>query len=158
MKDAYETLNRLLVRLFNDILVIEERALITEAFKDISITDMHVIEAIGYESARNMTAIANDLDVTVGTLTIAINNLVKKEYVKRVRSVKDKRVVLISLMTKGQQAYLHHAKFHKHMVEDIMKRLSEQETDVLITALRSVEGYFDDNYIRSKRSFDFQEQ
>ena len=37
--DIFESLNSVLVDLFNDILNIEERALITEEFKDISVTD-----------------------------------------------------------------------------------------------------------------------
>ena len=45
--DIFESLNSVLVDLFNDILNIEERALITEEFKDISVTDMHIIEAVG---------------------------------------------------------------------------------------------------------------
>ena len=45
--DTFATLNSILVKLFNDILNIEEKALITEEFKDISVTDMHIIEAIG---------------------------------------------------------------------------------------------------------------
>ena len=44
--DTFAALNSILVKLFNDILNIEEKALITEEFKDISVTDMHIIEAI----------------------------------------------------------------------------------------------------------------
>ena len=39
--DTFEVLNNLLVKLFNDILDVEEKALITDEFKDISVTDMH---------------------------------------------------------------------------------------------------------------------
>ena len=48
--DTFATLNSILVKLFNDILNIEEKALITEEFKDISVTDMHIIEAIGIQN------------------------------------------------------------------------------------------------------------
>ena len=41
--DTFEVLNNLLVKLFNDILDVEEKALITDEFKDISVTDMHII-------------------------------------------------------------------------------------------------------------------
>ncbi|NDL67722.1 MarR family transcriptional regulator [Clostridiales bacterium F-3ap] len=152
MSDLYESLNGLLVRLFNHIMTIEEKALIIDAFKDISITDMHVIEAIGYDTARNMSAIAQDLDVTVGTLTIAINNLVKKEYVRRVRSAKDKRVVLVSLLPKGQAAYLHHMEFHKEMVDNIIKMLKPEEAEVLNSALHQLERYFDATYKAAQRT------
>lgn len=91
---SYSTFNDILVNLFNDIMDIESKAVITEEFKDITNNDMHVINAIGLGEGRNMTSVANDLSVTVGTLTIAVNNLVKKAYVRRSRSEKDRRVVL----------------------------------------------------------------
>ena len=106
--DSYATLNEILVKLFNDIMQIEEKAIITEEFKDISNNDMHIIEAIGKSGAKSMSTVAKSLSVTVGTLTIAINSLVKKGYVNRARSEKDRRVVLISLSRKGKKAYSHH--------------------------------------------------
>ena len=82
---TFETLNELLVRLFRDVMEIEQRALINQDFKDITNNDLHVIEAIGIGEAKNMSAIAKELSVTMGTLTIAMNSLVKKGYVVRNR-------------------------------------------------------------------------
>lgn len=76
--DNYETLNEVLVRLFRDIMDIEQTAIINQEFKDITNNDMHVIEAIGIGAPKNMSSIAKELSVTVGTLTIAMNSLVKK--------------------------------------------------------------------------------
>ena len=45
--DSKETINDILVNLFNEILKLEEEAIITEEFKDITNNDMHIIEAIG---------------------------------------------------------------------------------------------------------------
>ena len=98
-------LNDLLVMLFNEILDVEQKALITGTFKEISINDMHIIDAIGIGEPKNMSTVAGEMAVTVGTLTTAINNLVKKGYVSRVRSAQDKRVVLLSLTDKGLSAY-----------------------------------------------------
>lgn len=145
LSQAYETLNKLLVRVFNDILTTEERMLINDEYKDISITDMHVIEAIGYDGARNMSSIAKDLNITVGTLTIAMNSLVKKGYVKRTRSSKDRRVVLISLTEKGKQAFIHHENFHKKMIEEVVNILEDEQMDVLVLALNKIDKYFNKN-------------
>ncbi len=142
VKSAYATLNEALVLLFNGIFTVEEKALITDEFKDISITDMHIIEVIGFENSRSMSSIAKDLDITVGTLTIAINNLVKKDYVKRERSTKDRRVVLISLSRKGKKAFIHHANFHKQMIQEIIKMLEDDELEVFIKGLKKINAYF----------------
>ena len=101
--EIYESLNSILVTLFNDILSIEEKALITEEFKDISVTDMHIIEAIGITQPKTMTIISKSLGVTMGTLTVGINGLVKKGYVVRERSDQDRRVVYASLTLKGDR-------------------------------------------------------
>ena len=91
--DDYGILNEVLVRLFRDIMDIEEKAIITSEYQDITNNDMHVIEAIGIGAPKNMSAIAKELSVTVGTLTIAMNSLVKKGYVVRDRGQEDRRVV-----------------------------------------------------------------
>ena len=78
----YEAINDVLVNLFNEILDLEERALITGEYKNISVNDMHIIDALGIREQKNMSTVARLLNVTVGTLTIAVNNLVKKGYIQ----------------------------------------------------------------------------
>ena len=138
----YEAINEVLVKLFNEIMDIEEKALITSEFKDISVNDMHIIEAIGMREPKNMSTVARTLSVTVGTLTIAINNLVKKGYVERVRSQEDRRVVLISLSEKGEKAYVHHQNFHDKMVLAVLKDLNMEETEALTNALLTLQKFF----------------
>ena len=140
--DTYKTLNEVLVNLFRDVMDIEQKAIITEEFQDITNNDMHIIEAIGKEEPKNMSTIAKSLSVTVGTLTIAINNLVKKGYVSRVRSEEDRRVVLISLSEKGDKAYDHHKRFHEEMVEATLEGLNKSETEVLVRALQNLSNFF----------------
>lgn len=138
----YNTINEVLVKLFNEIMDIEEKAIIIDEFKDISNNDMHIIEAIGKGEAKSMSVVAKSLSVTVGTLTIAINNLVKKGYVNRVRSEKDRRVVLISLSKKGEKAYQHHKNFHEEMVQATLEGLDEKQTEVLVQALQNLSRFF----------------
>lgn len=140
--DEYGILNEVLVRLFRDVMDIEEKAIITQEFRDITNNDMHVIEAIGINAPKNMTSIAKELSVTVGTLTIAMNSLVKKGYVVRERGQEDRRVVYISLSERGRKAFEHHAMFHKKMIEEIMNDLSEEEGKILIRALSKLDCWF----------------
>lgn len=137
-----ECLNELLVQLFHNINAIEERAVKTGAFQNLTLNDMHVIEAIGDGAPKNMTSVARALSVTTGTLTIAVNSLVKKEYVNRVRSGEDRRVVLISLTATGREAYCRHQRFHERMIDSILSRLSKEEGEVLAGALTNMIGFF----------------
>ena len=140
--ERYKTLNEVLVRLFRDIMDIEQKAIITPEFKDITNNDMHVIEAIGIAEPKNMTAIARELSVTMGTLTIAVNSLVKKGYVERTRGREDRRVVYVFLSDKGRRAYEHHAQFHKKMIEDVSRELTREELEVLVKALSRLNRWF----------------
>ena len=78
MDDAYKMINQTLVSLINEIWELEEKAIITDEFKDLTNNDMHVIEAVGIREPRNMSSVAKTLGITVGTLTISINGLGKK--------------------------------------------------------------------------------
>ena len=54
MDDAYKMINQTLVSLINEIWELEEKAIITDEFKDLTNNDMHVIEAVGIREPRNM--------------------------------------------------------------------------------------------------------
>ena len=147
MKNTTEyVLNKLLVQLFNDILQIEENAMNNTEFKDLSITEIHTIEAIGKEGNRTMGEIANDLRITVGTLTTAINRLIKKGYVERKRIEEDRRVVVVYLTESGKKVFDEHTLFHKEMIDEVAKNFEDYELKVLTKALSKVSEFFEDKY------------
>lgn len=140
--DAFDTINELLVHLFNEILELEGEAIITEEFKDISNNDMHIIEAIGLGENSTMSMVAKKLRITAGSLTTSINSLVRKNYVLRKRSEKDRRVVHIILTEKGRKAYDHHKNFHTQMTNAAIGSLNEDELVVLLTTLNKLTAFF----------------
>lgn len=52
MTNTQELLNKLLVQLFNDILHIEENSLKNIDLMDLSMTEIHTIEAVGIKDAK----------------------------------------------------------------------------------------------------------
>lgn len=140
--DAYESINNVLVHLFNDILALEEKAVITEEFKDLTNNDMHIIEAVGPGEGNNMSTIARKLNITVGSLTTSMNSLVNKKYAVRERSEEDRRIVNIRLTSKGRKAFEHHKEFHQKMVEAVLANLTEDEIPVLKKALDGLYTFF----------------
>lgn len=142
MKKTQKVLNELLVQIFDDILKIEEKTLKQGPLSDLSVTEMHTLEAIGMYTQRTMTEVAQDLKITVGTLTTAINKLIKKDYVARKRIEEDRRVVLVELTKKGKLAYRVHEKFHNDMITATIDGLSEGEEEVLISSLEKLNDFF----------------
>lgn len=141
-----QVLNELLVQTFNDILKIEQKALAESVLKDLSITETHTIEAIGMYEVKTMSEVAQNLKITVGTLTTAINKLVKKGYVERNRCEEDRRSVKIRLTRKGKLAYRIHEKFHHEMIKATVEGLSQEEEDVLIRSLEKLNEFFKSKY------------
>ena len=139
--DNREIINDVLVHLFHEIWELEEKAIITEEFKDITNNDMHIIEAVGLNGG-NMSGIAEKLRITVGSLTTSMNSLVKKGYVVRERSEEDRRVVYIRLTEKGDKAYYHHEQFHHQMVDAVMQELGDEEVNVLVKTLTDLSAFF----------------
>lgn len=140
--DITSTLNEVLVKLFRDITTIEERAIKTGEFKELTVNDMHVIEVIDVYEPKNMTTVARALSVTTGTLTISVNGLVKKGYVERTRSEEDRRVVLVSLTERGRKAHAMHQSFHQQMIAAVVEGLTQDEQLVLERALSNINQFF----------------
>ncbi|GMA46020.1 hypothetical protein GCM10025854_02690 [Tetragenococcus muriaticus] len=87
---------------------------------------------------------AKELSITVGTLTIAINRLVKKGYVERLRSEDDRRVVKLGLSKKGRLIFRVHQRFHMRMVRSILQGMSDEESVALQMALENLHGFLQD--------------
>ncbi|VYU11744.1 MarR family transcriptional regulator [Clostridium tertium] len=142
MQKETSVVNELLVKIFNEILQIEEKTLKSGYFSDLSVREMHTIEAIGSKSKKMMSEVAQDLGITVGTLTTSINRLIKKGYVERSRIEEDRRVVLVELTKKGKIANRLHERFHNEMVKEMMNGLLDEEKEVLISSLDKLNKYF----------------
>ena len=142
MDEIRNTINTMLVNTFHEILELEEKAIITDKFRDISNNDMHIIEAIGEDSGARMTDIARKLNITVGSLTTSMNSLVNKGYVSRKRSENDRRVVNIYLRDKGLEAYEHHKQFHKEMTDALVNCLTPEELGVWMKSLDTLTEFF----------------
>lgn len=136
------TISDVLVNLFNEILKLEEEAIITDEFKDITNNDMHIIEAVGLSGENTMSVVAKKLGITAGSLTTSVNSLVNKKYVTRQRSDEDRRVVFLKLTDKGKRAYEHHREYHSQMTEAVISRLDEEEVPVLIKSLTGLSDFF----------------
>lgn len=144
--ENYFEINRFLVDVFNDILRIEEKCLSIGELKFLSMREIHVIEAVCAAQAKSensrVSSVAEVLGITAGTLTVAINTLVKKGYIERQKNHADKRIVELVPTEKALYANALHEKFHHEMVSSVIDALSKEELDGLSKALAAIHGYF----------------
>lgn len=154
MQEAtYTALNEFLVGAFNEILRIEGRVLCRGSLKDLSIREIHVIEAVcqaQMQGNSRPSVIAPLLGITAGSLTTAVGPLIKKGYLQRKRSEKDKRSVLLCPTDKGLEANRIHSAFHHDMISSVIQALSEEELCSLVKALDTIQHYFSEKSMEGK--------
>ena len=136
-----EIINTLLVDLFNHILRIEEESLQKLGVK-LTMTEVHVLEAIELSENKTMTEVANRLNITLWTLTTSINRLVRKNMVIKTRNKTDKRVYNLSLTNEALDVLKVHDQFHDEMIQALLDDLMIDEDDLLISSLENISNYF----------------
>lgn len=151
--NTYQELNSFLVDVFHSILRIEAQDLKAAGYKDLSISEMHVIEAaclLEPEGKNNSRDIAASLGITPGSLTAAINVLEKKGYLLRSPDPTDRRRIHISPTKTGRKAESAHRRIHELMIEEVAKNLDPQELQILLRALQSISTFFNSERKKSE--------
>ncbi len=138
-------LNTLLTTCFRSILKVEEKSLMRLSAQNLSVSEFHLMEAVGRggEKGRKVSEISLELGVTMPSVTVAINKLEKKGYVRRSRCGRDARVVNVSLTRIGRRMNSAHRYFHEQMVRNFVASFSEEEKDVVFRAVENLNGFLE---------------
>lgn len=139
--DNVKKINDILVNLFNVVLKLEEKAIKESTRRDLSITELHTLEAVGEGKTKTMSQVAASLKINVSTLTAAINKLVKKGYVDRFRIPEDRRIVKLRLTEEGAAAVREHEAFHMTMIQDAIAQIPEDQVGKFIESIDNINQY-----------------
>lgn len=143
MTPAEQKINHFLVDVFNDVLHLEEDSIAKGPYKNLSVSEMHVLEAVqNGERAETMSELAARLRVTASTLTVAVKTLEQKGFLLRLRDSADKRKVTVQLTDRAEGALRCHAAFHKQLIEQVSARLTEQQMEALANMLSTLHTFF----------------
>lgn len=140
-EEAREIINELLVEIFNRILAIEGQNLKDKGIK-LSMSEVHVLEAIELSDEPTMSNVSKRLGITIGSLTTAINTLFQKGYVSRERDAEDRRKVVVGLLPKAIEVLDEHDAFHKEMIDSIFDEMELEKDELLIESLEKLSSYF----------------
>ena len=145
--DGFEnSLNHVLVETFNTILKYEESSLKRIVSVPVTITEAHMIEAIGSQENEGTTVseIASVLSISMPTATVAVKKLESKGFIKKVPCAIDGRRTIISLTEMGKRVDKAHRLFHRRMVKNISNQFQETEKEVLYRAITKLSEFFKD--------------
>lgn len=146
METRLEELNTLLVDTFDAILRVEGKSLKQVGKGELSIAEFHTLECIGRgeDCRRAVGEIAEALGVTVPTVTVCVNKLVKKGYVTKNRSERDARIAIIELTPEGKKMNRLHRFFHEQMLLSIRGEFNDEELDCLLRCVKRLNTFFDE--------------
>ena len=139
--DNIKKINDLLVNLFNVVFKLEEKALKESTRRDLSLTELHTLVAIGEGKPKTMSQVAAALQISVGTLTVSVSRLVKKGYAERFRIPEDKRIVKVKLTEEGIAAVREHEEFHMSMIRDAVSQIPEEQLGKFIESIDNINEY-----------------
>lgn len=145
MSKTKSLINELLVEIFNHILNVEEEEL-RKTGVNLSMNEIHTLEAIKNSNDTTMSAIAKKMRITTGTLTTTINRLVGKNYVTRHIDQFDRRKVYLKLTDSSIEVLKTHDKFHHQMIDSLFKDLPIDEDELLLKSLENISKYFKEKY------------
>jgi len=144
MDNFEKSLNYVLVDTFNAILKFEESSLKKIVSVPVTITEAHMLEAVGEKNDEGTTVsdVASFLGVSMPTATVALKKLESKGFVNKVPCIKDGRRMIISLTEMGKKINRAHSLFHRRMVKNISNQFPDAEKDVLFKAVTRLNSFF----------------
>ena len=141
MDQVRETINELLVEIFNHILFIEEKYMKSKGIT-ISMTEIHILENTEKSETKTLGDVARLQGVTAGTLSVAVNSLVRKGYLMKCKNIQDKRIIHLLLTPKSNEVLSIHKHFHDRMVETGIRDLDLEKEQAMISGLAKIVKYF----------------
>lgn len=153
--DSFENmLNYLLNRVYHSMDKLEELMLKASDTLPLTISEIHTLEAVANAGksvdgtdrrAATISEISSYLDVRLPTATSAVNKLVSKGFVEKVKCQDDGRVVRVSLTRSGLSAERAHQYFHRNMVRAVSADLTDEEKAALIKGVTKLDAFLDNN-------------
>ena len=114
-------------RLYRQIGALEMQKIRQSHHTDLSSSELMILHAIAENGQPTMSELAADIHVTQGTLTVAVNRLVKKGYVERHRMQEDRRIIRTKLTRLGQTALSVDKTFREELAGWQQEALGEEE-------------------------------
>ncbi|SFE50237.1 DNA-binding transcriptional regulator, MarR family [Peptostreptococcaceae bacterium pGA-8] len=136
-----ETLNELLVKLFNYILYIEERNLKAKGIS-LTMSEVHLLENVRNAKNNNMSSIAANMMITKGTLSVNSVKLIKKGYLEKYKDEGDKRISRIKITDKALDVLAIHDEFHEELIDKAVEGLNPRDAEIFNNSIESILLYF----------------
>jgi MarR family 2-MHQ and catechol resistance regulon transcriptional repressor len=104
----------------------------------LGLSDFGVLEALLHKGPLPVNTIGPIVDLTPGSISIAVDRLFAKGLVTRVESTEDRRVRIIALTQRGRELIVPSFRKHSAQMKKVFSELSPEELCGLEVALKKV--------------------
>jgi MarR family 2-MHQ and catechol resistance regulon transcriptional repressor len=101
-------------------------------------SDFRVLEVLLHKGPLPVNTIGPIVDLTPGSISIAVERLVEKGLVSRVESTEDRRVRIVALTSRGKDLIVTAFRRHAGQMKRVFSELSPDELRALELALKKV--------------------
>ena len=101
-------------------------------------SDFRVMEVLLHKGPLPVNTIGPIVDLTPGSISIAVDRLVAKGLVSRVESAEDRRVRIVALTPRGKDLIVPAFRKHTGQMRRVFSELSPQELQDLEVALKKI--------------------
>jgi DNA-binding MarR family transcriptional regulator len=106
----------------------------------LSVAEGRVLQSVANRGASTPSDVARDLDLGRSRLTLLVDGLVVKKFLKRAESVEDRRVRTLTLTPSGRKVARDVTEFQLDFHEQLLKRFKPEEREQLFRVLNSLHG------------------
>ena len=150
--DGFERqLNDIFMNTYASLEKLERALLAASKITDLSISEVHMLEAVAEcaettgKSGASISELGDFLEISLPSVTAAVNKLMGKGYVRKEKAAADGRVVLVTLTRPGRRAERAHRYFHRRMVREVAAELNAEERAALIKGVGTLEAFLERN-------------
>jgi len=104
----------------------------------LGLSDFGVLELVLHKGPLPVNALGPLVDLTPGSISIAVDRLVAKGLVSRVESAEDRRVRIVSLTSQGKDLIVAAFRKHSGQMKRVFSELSAEELRSLEASLKKV--------------------
>jgi MarR family transcriptional regulator, 2-MHQ and catechol-resistance regulon repressor len=104
----------------------------------LGLSDFGVLEILLHKGPLPVNTIGPIVDLTPGSISIAVDRLVEKGLVSRVESAEDRRVRIVALTSRGRDLIVTAFRKHSGQMKRVFTELSPEELRALETVLKKV--------------------
>lgn len=130
--DEKKELTKIVEKISNILGEIEDEAFSKGELSAFTVKQIYYLDVISRTDKPTVSQLAEKLDVSKPTVTVALKKFIKRGYLRKIQSKSDRRVFFIELTEEGKKLVEIHENAHKDFACKIIQNLDDSETQQLI--------------------------